>query len=206
MSEQSEKVFNINDINARLQAIIHQETIGNSFWVSGMVKNVYEADSGYVYFNLVDDPFLIRCVVPKNMKGELAFTISNNIEAEVFGEIRFYDRRASIEINVQKIRLVESALVPPNPIDVDEYLQSKGLVGLSDYTKKTIPAEVKRIFLLTSSSSKALDDFKYTYTRKAESQKSAQIIHEDIPLKGEYAPKQIAEVIQRVTAMSKSAM
>ena len=204
MSEQPDRIFSVNEVNTRLQAIIHKETVGNAFWVGGVVKKMSAPESGYIYFNLVDDPFSIRCVIHKNMRGELPFTISNNIEVEVLGEIRFYDRRASVEISVQKIRLIESSLVPPNPIDVDDYLHKKGLVGLSDYKSKVIPADVRRIFLLTSSSSKALDDFKHTYNRKTNPQKAADIIHEDIPLKGEHAPQQIAETIQRVNAISKA--
>lgn len=201
MAEQPERIFSVDEVNTRLQAIIHKDTVGNRFWTGGIVKNVHAANSGHIYFNLIDDPFSIRCMISHVLRGELPFAVSNNIEVEVFGEIRFYDKRATVEISVQKIRLIESALIPPNPQDVNDYFRKRGLADLATYEKKAIPSEVKRIFLLTSASSKALDDFKHTYNRKSNPANAAQIIHEDIPLEGEHAPQQIAEVIQRVNAM-----
>lgn len=191
---ESEKIFSVNDINTRVQAIVQSETIGKPFWTAGIVKNKHQSDRGHIYFRLEDDPWSIRCMIPESLRGEMAFTVQNRMEVEVYGDIRVYDRQARIEIQVQRVKLIERPSIPDFR-DAEEYLRGKGLWGL---TKKDLPKEPKRIVLVTSERSKAVEDFKQTYNRNVQPDKAAEIFVEDVPIEGEFAPARIAEAIEKV--------
>lgn len=192
MQEQSrENTLPISDANARIRSIIERETVGNSFWTSGVVRRVYTSDFGHVYFELFDEDYSLRCMVIDSVRRELGFSIMNAQEVEVYGSFRVYEKGARLEFNVEQVKWIESVL-PTLHEDVEQQLRRKGLLPKA---KRPIPAEIKRIALVTSRSSDARDDFEAAYHRE---RGAAQIVREDVMLQGQQAPDMIASAINRL--------
>jgi hypothetical protein len=65
-------------------------------------------------------------MVREKVRGTLGFTITNGIEIEVFGTVRVFEKKAQVQIEVEKARLIER---PPYIVDatVQEQLAQKGL-------------------------------------------------------------------------------
>jgi hypothetical protein len=125
MAEQP--VFSIRDVNARVRAIVERETIGKPFWIEGSVRKHYVSDLNHQYFELYDsDNFAIRCMVRDTVAADLPFSIANGVDLEIFGTIRVFEKRASLEFEVEQAKWVESVLPRLND-DVKARLEKENL-------------------------------------------------------------------------------
>ena len=189
MSEQT--VHTIDKLNARIRAIVERETVGKPLWVGGVVRGVYTSDMGHIYFNLSDDPFSIRCILRENRQGSIGFTPQNRMEVEVFGSVRVYEQRASVEIEVEEMRLIEGQLMT-NYQSAEEQLAQKGLWPPE---KRLIPHAINHIGIVTSKQSDALPDFETNY-RREEGKAAIELV--DVRIEGQYASQKIADAINRL--------
>lgn len=191
MAEKSEEAKrNIRQTNALIRALVEQETLNYPFWIGGYVTRNHVSDFGHIYFDLVDEDCSISCMVRETVRGTLDFPISNGIDVEVYGTVRVYEKRAQVQIEVEKVRLIES---PKAAIDVGlmEQLEKKALWPRN---KRLLPDSIRNIGIITSKQSDALHDFEDTYRREG-GRAGTQVI--DVRLQGQQAPRQIAEAIQR---------
>jgi exonuclease VII large subunit len=116
----------IPQTNALIRALVEQEMLDHPFWIGGLVTRYFKSDLGHLYFDLNDDNYSISCMVREKVRGTLDFTITNGIEIEVFGTVRVFEKKAQVQIEVEKARLIER---PPYIVDatVQEQLAQKGL-------------------------------------------------------------------------------
>ncbi|MCI0713546.1 MAG: exodeoxyribonuclease VII large subunit [Chloroflexi bacterium] len=189
-----EKVFSVREINTQVQSTIHQETLGKSFWVSGIVSDCHQSSRGHVYFKLEDDYWSIQCMISQAIQADMPFTVTNRMKLEVLGDIQVYDRAARLEIQVQQIRLIERSAVS-NFLEIEETLRKK---GVWKEEKKALPEKPKRIALVTSKYSNAVEDFIATYKDNISKKTPAEIFVMDVPIEGETAPIRIAEAIEKI--------
>lgn len=190
MSE--DNIQSIEIINNRVKAIVERDTLDDRFWVEGEISNVYPANSGHIYFNLHEDNYSIRCMLQEKHRGKLSFTPQNGMEVGVYGVIRVYAEKVTIEIAVEDMRLVQGQRMT-NFADVEEQLRKRGLYPNE---KKFLPERVNRIALLTSKRSEAYHDFINHYRER---NGLAIVTMVDVRVEGEYAPRQIANEIDRLS-------
>ena len=189
--EANEATRTIEEINRLVTGLVETETLGYPAWVGGIVKSRFQADSGHVYFTLEDNTYSIRCMLPRQVRGTLDFPINNNMEIEVFGAVRVYEKRAEVQISVEKALLIEGQQFVPAG-DVIERLKNGGLYPPQ---KQSLPNAIRQIALITSRRSEALHDFESTY-REARGTAKIQLI--DVLLQGNEAVVQIVNAIERV--------
>lgn len=193
MSEQIPS-SNVRDFSTQLQSHILKEAIGKNCFLKGTVKGKFQSARGHIYFELEDKSWSIYCMLSADVANQLSFTIQNNMDVEIYGDIGFYDRKCQIQLQIQQIRLIERPAFPDFG-EAEKYLKSKGLWGLPPIP---LPTRIKNIYLITSERSKAVADFRAKYADSAVKAKvtPAQILVEDVPLEGELAPRRIADAIQ----------
>ena len=183
-------LFSIRDVNARVRAIVERETIGKPFWMEGSVRKHYVSDLKHQYFELYDsDNFAIRCMVLDAVAAELSFSIVNGLDLEVFGTIRVYEKRASLEFEVEEAKWVESVLPRLNE-DVKVRLENENLWPKPQHV---LPGTIVRIGLITSTRSEALEDFRQNYYEQGG---KAEINPQYARVQGQHAPREIAEAIE----------
>jgi exodeoxyribonuclease VII large subunit len=187
----SENARTIRETNALIRALVEQETLGYPFWTSGYVTRYFLSDFGHVYFDLTDDNHTISCIVREPIRGTLDFTINNGMDIEVLGTIRFYEKQARAEIEVESVRLLDRPTFVPDT-NIIAQLEKKGLWPKN---KRPLPQQINRIGLITSGHSDALHDFEDTY-RKEHGKASKQLI--DVRVQGQQAPREIADAINRL--------
>lgn len=181
----------IRETNALIRALVEQETIGYPFWMGGIVTKYFVSDSGHIYFDLTDEDTSINCMIRESVRGTLDFPLSNNLDIEVFGTIRFYEKTAKVNIEVEKA-LLKTGSKPAVEGSVFQQLEQK---GLNPRNRRPFPTIIKRIGIVTSKQSQALHDFEDTYRREY-GRATTQLV--DVRLQGQQAPKEIAEAIQRL--------
>ncbi|MEO8612645.1 MAG: exodeoxyribonuclease VII large subunit [Chloroflexota bacterium] len=181
----------IPQTNALIRSLVEQEMLDHPFWVGGIVTHYYLSDFGHIYFDLIDDGCAISCMLREKIRGTLDFIISNEIEIEVYGTVRVFEKKAQIQIEIEKARLIER---PPFVIDatVQEQLAQK---GLWPKPKRPLPKHIKTIGLVTSKQSDALHDFEDTYRSE---NGTASVKLADVRLQGEQAAREIADAITRL--------
>ena len=81
MSEQT--IHTLENLNARIRAIVEKETLDKPLWVGGVVSKVYTSDIGHVYFNLFDD-FAVTFDASRCRNSTAALTFEFNILNHIF--------------------------------------------------------------------------------------------------------------------------
>ncbi len=182
---------NIPGLNALIRSLVEQETLGHPFWVGGYVTRRFNSDKGYLYFDLVDEDYSIGCIVRASVKNNLNFEIVNNMDLEVYGCIRVYERKADIQIEVEQVKLIETQ---QKLLDTN-LLNQLSQEGLWPRDKKPMPSIIRKIGLITSKQSDALHDFEDTYRSEGG---TAAVKLTDVRLQGDHAPQVIADAIKRL--------
>jgi exodeoxyribonuclease VII large subunit len=181
----------IPQLNALIRALVEQEMLDHPFWIGGIVTRHFLSDFGHIYFDLNDDDYFISCILREKLRGTLDFTITNGIEIEVFGTVRVFEKRAQVQIEVEKAQLIER---PSYVIDatVQEQLAQK---GLWPKPKRPLPTSIRNISLITSKQSDARHDF-YDMYQGENGHASVKLV--DVRLQGQQAAREIAEAINQV--------
>lgn len=107
----------VAQVNRMIRGIVEAETVGHFFWARGKVERYYKSDMGHVYFELADGKTRIRCALKKHRT--IPFDLHNDMEVDVYGDVRVYEERASVEIRVLNVRLIASA-ADASPTDAAE--------------------------------------------------------------------------------------
>jgi exodeoxyribonuclease VII large subunit len=146
----------IRETNALIRALVEQETLGYPFWIGGLVTKYFLSDFGHLYFDLNHDDHSINCMMREQVRGTLDVPIANGMEIEVFGSIRVYEKSAKVQIEVEKIRVIENVKASTGA----NLLQELEKKGLWPRTKRPIPSEISKIGLVTSKQNEALRRFR----------------------------------------------
>ena len=180
----------IAQLNRSLRSIIEAETLEQYFWAAGKVDRLYKSDRGHIYFDLVDDDTRIRCMLREEQSGSIALELHNHLDVEVYGDVRFYERSASAEINVLDAKAIKAKVDSGSVVD---RLRAGGL-----YPPKSTPAprRIRRIGLLTSRSSRAVGDFETTYQAAGQRAVLAPLTWQYVQLEGERARQSIVDGIK----------
>lgn len=185
----SENRRSIAQVNRMIRSVIEAETLENFFWAGGRIDRFYRSDFGHVYFDLVDDKSRIRCMMREERASQLPIDLRNHLDIEVYGDIHFYEDRAEAQINVMDLRVSELSADLAPPID---RLRAKGLYPP---TKKPPPAEIRRIGIITSRSSRAIGDFENAYQSAGERAVLAPVLWKYVVLEGDRALQSIVDAI-----------
>ncbi len=172
-----------------LRSILEAETLEHFFWVAGKIDRFYKSDLGHIYFDLVDGNSSIRCMLRERQSGDIDFDLKNNLDIEVYGDIRFFERRAEAQINVLKVRAVAASTVNVSAVEV---LRAEGLYPPQ---RKSAPYRIRRIGLITSRSSRAIGDFETTYQAAGQRAVLAPLTWQYVHLEGNRAQQSIIDGI-----------
>ncbi|MDQ7027710.1 MAG: exodeoxyribonuclease VII large subunit [Anaerolineae bacterium] len=164
------------------------------FWLGGEITTYHKSDRHHVYLTLEDEGFSIRCMVWSNDLKNIDFPLSKGILVDVYGTLAVYDRQAQVQIQVEKIRLVDKKDAQFDT-DVIQHLEERGLLPRQ---KQDLPSVIRRIALITSKNSAAVEDFRSTFYKHGG---TAQIDILDVLLQGEQAATTIVEAINRANQM-----
>lgn len=195
MTEQDETTRTIRQTNKYVKSLIEAQANDiEHFWLGGEITTYHKSDRHHVYLTLTDEGFSIRCMIWSNDLANIDFPLSKGILVDVYGTLAVYDRHAQVQIQVEKIRLVDKKDAQFDT-DVIQHLEERGLWPRQ---KQDLPSVIKRIALITSKNSAAVEDFRTTYYNEGG---KAGIEIMDVSLQGEQATTTIVEAIKRANQM-----
>ncbi len=179
----------IAEINARVKHLVERHTKGETVCVQGLIRRTYQSGMEHQYFEIVQDDYALACFLRNSVKPTIGFGVEKGQRVEVVGEIRVYDREASVQIEVAGMRLLTSSGVV-KPAQLEANLRQRGLWREQ---KRPLPANIRKIAVVTSNNSEAFGDFETTYRKRGG---QGQPFLAPVPLQGEKAAQSIADTIK----------
>ena len=176
------------------RSIVEAETLEQFFWVGGRIGRLYKSDLGHAHFDLVDGESRIRCVLWEERQGQIQFALRNHLDVQIYGDVRFYERRAEAQVNVLEIRPADVSTAAFGAL---EQLRAEGLYPP---VKKTPPTRIRRIGVLTSRSSRAIGDFETAYQEAGTRAVLPPLSWQYALLEGDRAAQSIADGITALDA------
>jgi len=148
------RAISVTELNNQIKAIIepHFEIV----LVEGEVSKVVYHNSGHLYFTLKDENSAINCAMWRSNLSKLKFRLKEGEKVYVYGAISLYIPRGEYKIIATNIEPSGVGALQKAFEQLKEELSRLGY--FDENRKKPIPKFPKRIAIITSATSAALQD------------------------------------------------
>lgn len=198
MFAQPRLAWTVSDLSRFLRAMIEAEPMLQSIWVQGEISNFSRPKSGHWYFTLKDKTAQLPCVMWRSV-AELQKRIPQDGEAvELHGGLSIYESGGRYQLYVDQIRAGGGGELFQKFLQLKEKLEAEGL--FASERKRPIPAQPRRIGIITSPSGAALHDMLQTLTRRYP---LAELILAPTAVQGDDAAFQLAAALARLNQFAK---
>tara|TARA_Y100000590_G_scaffold465537_1_gene638125 strand:- start:9628 stop:10839 length:1212 start_codon:yes stop_codon:yes gene_type:complete len=185
----SMNAMTVSQITARVRNLVEPEFL--NIWVQGEVSNFKPASSGHVYFSLKDQHAHLSAAIFGWGRKQNRAPIRDGMEVLCHGKISIYPPRGSYQMIVDRIEPLGVGALQLAVEELKKKLKEKG--WFEESRKKELPLYPKRIAVVTSATSAALQDILQVLGRRG-----PQIEVTVIPavVQGEGAPESVSRGIQ----------
>jgi len=148
------RTISVTELNNQIKAIVepHFEVV----LVEGEVSKVVYHNSGHLYFTLKDKNSSINCAMWRSNLSKLKFRLKEGEKVYVYGAISLYIPRGEYKIIATNIEPIGIGALQKAFEQLKEELKKLGYFDKN--RKKPIPKFPKRIAIITSATSAALQD------------------------------------------------
>jgi len=164
--------------------------------VRGEVSNVRQQSTGHLYFTLKDVGACLNCVMWREAAGRLKFKIADGVEMIATGRITVYPPQGRYQLRADTLQPVGQGALELAFRQLQEKLKAEGL--FAPERKKQIPRYPRRIAMVTSKSTAALQDMLKVLRRF----KWLKLSLYHVPVQGEGAGEKIAAAIAHLNQRS----
>jgi exodeoxyribonuclease VII large subunit len=182
------QVLSVAELTAQIKNVL--ESTFDSVWVTGEVSNLSRPHSGHCYLTLKDDEAQLRCAVWRNTLNRLQFDLHDGLEVVCRGRIDVYAPRGTYQLIIESIEPKGIGALELALRQLRDRLAREGL--FEPARKRSIPAFVRRIAVVTSPSGAAIRDFLQVLARRW---RRADVIVVPTRVQGEGAALEIAAAI-----------
>jgi len=199
-SEESEpakkRVLSVWELTAGIKDLL--ETSFPMVWVAGEISNLARPGSGHCYLTLKDDRAQLRAAIWRNVAARLRFDLRDGMEVVCRGHVDVYAPRGSYQLIVEQI---EPKGIGPLELAFRQLREKLAREGLFDPgRKRSLPAFVEQIAVVTSPTGAAIRDFLQVLGRRW---RGADVLVVPSRVQGEGAAEEIATAIELVNRLSR---
>lgn len=189
-----EQPLTVSQLTAQIEGVLKAGLPG-SLHVRGEVSNFKShAASGHAYFTLKDSDACINCVMFKTDFSRVKFQPGDGMELLVTGRVAVYAQRGSYQLYVSRMEPLGQGALELAFRQLCQKLEGEGL--FAGERKKAIPAFPRRIALVASRQTAALQDMLKVLRRFP----WLSLVLYHVPVQGEGAAIQIAQAIRDLHA------
>lgn len=152
----AQNVYSVKQVNAYIRNMFAQDYMLRRIYVKGEVSNCKYHSSGHIYFSLKDESGTISCVMFAGKRSGLSFTMKDGQQVIVLGSVEVYAKAGSYQLYADEIRLDGEGLLYEKFMQLKRELQEMGMFDA--VYKKSIPAYVKRVGVVTAPTGAAVRD------------------------------------------------
>jgi exodeoxyribonuclease VII large subunit len=164
-----------------------------SLWIEGEISNFARPASGHWYFTLKDNKAQCRAAMFKGRNSRVSFQPENGQKVLVRAQVTLYEARGEYQLVVDHLEDAGVGELMRLYEQLKAKLDQEGL--FSSALKKPIPAQPKKIAVVTSASSAAIRDVLAVIARRAP---HIPVVVYPTPVQGEAAASEIRNALARV--------
>jgi len=156
------KIFSVSEINRLVKKVLTDSF--DSVWIKGEISNFTKASSGHWYFTIKDNTSQVRCTMFRGKNNFVNWDVKDGDLVEIHCDIGLYEARGEYQLNVNKIQksglgeLFEAFQL------LKIKLEKEGL--FDEKNKRSIPAYVKTVGVISSESGAVIKDIISTINRR----------------------------------------
>ena len=136
----------------------------SQIWLEGEISNLAKPSSGHLYFSLKDQRAQVRCAMFKNRAMYITTPIKDGQLVLVRARVTLYEARGEYQLAVESIEAAGEGALQLAFERLKKQLESEGLFTAD--RKKTLPAYIKRIAVMTSPNGAAIHDVLTVLSRR----------------------------------------
>jgi len=186
----AEKIITVSQLSEYIGSVLLTDPILKRLYVKGEVSNCTYHSNGNVYFTLKDDNAAIKCIVFYDIAEQIDLRIEDGISVSVKGHLIHNKKDGSYSIAIKEIELEGSGKIYEEVELLKRRLQKEGL--FDEAHKKSIPAHVNKLGVVTSATGAAIRDIINVASRR---NKNIEIILSPAKVQGIGAEEEIINAL-----------
>ena len=183
------RVWRVADLVSAVRTLVERSY--TDVWVEGEISNFRMSESGHMYFALKDGDALLRVVMFRMQARLLRFKPDNGMQIIARGRVTIYDQRGELQLSAEFLEPVGAGALQLAFEQLKNKLSQEGLFDNS--RKKAVPQLPRRIGIVTSPRSAALQDMLNVLARRHE---SVGILIYPAQVQGEFAASEVSAGIR----------
>lgn len=186
-------IYAVHEVNEYLNELVSSDAFFSQMMVQGEISNWTKASSGHCYFTLKDTFSEIRCVMWRSAAQVLTTIPRNGDAVVVTGNVSVYVERGQYQLYADLIQPVGVGVLFQRFEALKQLLSTEGL--FDEARKKPIPEFPKRIGIVTSPTTAALQDILNVLRRR---QPMIEVLLSPTAVQGADAPDGIVRALARL--------
>ncbi len=159
------KIYSVSQINNYIKNMFDSDFVLENVNISGEVSNCRYHTSGHVYFTLKDGGTAISAIMFAGSRPSgLKFRMTDGQQVVVTGKVSVYEAAGTYQIYAKSIREAGAGELYEKYLKLKEELKEMGM--FEDMYKKSLPAFVNRLGVVTAETGAAVQDIINIATRR----------------------------------------
>ncbi|OUR62912.1 exodeoxyribonuclease VII large subunit [Colwellia sp. 39_35_sub15_T18] len=185
-------ILQVSELTKKVRFILESEL--NTVWLTGEISNFVAASSGHWYLSLKDSKSQVRCAMFKGNNSRVRLKPSslpkNGQQVLVRARVSLYEPRGDFQLIIEQMEDAGTGLLRQQYEQLKNKLNALGVFAQAH--KKTIPAHIDTVGIVTSPTGAAVKDILTVLKRRNPNIKA--IIYPAL-VQGEYASNDICHAI-----------
>jgi exodeoxyribonuclease VII large subunit len=189
--------WTVTDLTRYLRQLFENDEALQDVWVQGEISNFSRPSSGHLYFTIKDSGAALRCVMWRNNAARLQFMPRDGEAVEAHGVISIYEAGGQYQLYADALRPAGEGALYQEFLRLKAKLEAEGLFEAE--RKRPIPAQPKRIGIITSPTGAALRDILNTLRRRYP---LVEVVLAPTAVQGDEAPGGIAAAFKLLNSLT----
>jgi len=191
------ETWSITELNRYVRQALETDIRLQDVRVRGEISGFKAYPSGHWYFTLKDGGAQIACVLWKQRAARQRYQPRDGDQVEAVGRVTLYEQRGQYQFDVAVIEPIGQGALFADFARLKAQLEAEGLFNPA--RKRPLPADPRRIAIVTSSSGAALQDMLNILKRR---NPLASVLLLPTPVQGEEAVPGIVSGLERLLTLA----
>ena len=187
----NKSIYSVAQINKYIKNMFAQDFVLNHVSIKGEVSNCKYHSSGHIYFTLKDEGGVLKCVMFRQDRGGLSFSMKEGDKVIVSGRMDVYERSGEYQLYAKEIELDGAGNLFLKFEALKRELAEMGMFA-PEY-KQPIPKYASTVGIVTAQTGAAIQDIRNVASRR---NPSVQLILYPAQVQGEGAAETIVQGIR----------
>lgn len=181
----------VSEITRSISDLLDFDLSFKNLAIEGQISNLSKSSAGHLYFNLIDENALIKCVFFRGSAARNTVPLQEGASLIVCGNLQVYKLGGYYQIIVTRVMESKESYMQKLFLELKDRLEKKGYFAQD--RKRPLPERIQKIGLVTSKTSAAIKDFLSTLAAR---NPFIEVYLVDVRVQGKTAAAEISEAIR----------